>query len=58
MTEEEMEAAAIAAANNFGPAEQMWIPDPDTGVYVFVDMKKPSDEALVVLQKIYGKRNG
>lgn len=52
--ERRIEKAAIQSAQNMGAAEKMWIPDPDTGEMVFVDLKNPSDQAILVLEKIYG----
>ena len=48
-----IEEAALKSAANFGAAEKMWIPDPDSGEMVFIDMDKPSDEALILLRKLY-----
>ena len=51
-TQEEMEAAALKAIENFGAPEVLYIPDPDTGEMVLVDIHNPSEEAIEVLYKI------
>jgi hypothetical protein len=51
-----IEEAAIKSAENMGPAEKLWIPDPETGEQVFVDMKNPSAEAMVLLEKLFGEK--
>lgn len=52
LTQEEIEEAAIKSALNHGAFERGWIPDPDTGEYVYVDLKNPSAEAIEVMGKI------
>lgn len=53
LTDEEIEDLAIKSALNHGAPESMAIPDPDTGEYVWVEMRNPSPEAIAVLKKIY-----
>lgn len=51
-----IEEAAIKSAANHGTPEKMWIPDPDTGKTIYVDMKNPSHEAMVLLEKMFGDK--
>jgi hypothetical protein len=53
---EDLEEVAIRAALNHGAPESMWIPDPDTGEMIYVKMRDPSDEAVALLKKIYGRK--
>ena len=52
MAEEELEALVLKSQASFGLPESLHIVDPDTGDYVFVDTKNPSDEAVEVLTKL------
>lgn len=51
-----IEEAAIKSAENFGTPEELWVEDPDTGETVYINMKKPSDEAVVLLNKLFGSK--
>ena len=54
MTEEEVEAAALESMANMGSPRQFWLPHPKTGVIIHIDLDKPTDEAVEVLQLLYG----
>ena len=52
-----IEEAALKSVANFGAPDKLWIPDPDTGEMIFIDMKNPSEEAMVLLHKLFGDKN-
>jgi hypothetical protein len=47
-----IEEASLQSAANFGIPEAMYMPDPDTGEYVFIDFANPTPEAKECLRKI------
>jgi len=51
-----VEEAALKSAANMGASDKLWIPDPNTGELIFIDMKNPSDEAMVLLDKLFGEK--
>lgn len=51
--ERRMEKAAMKSAENMGAAEEMYIPDPVTGVMVYVNIKNPSEEAVELLRRLF-----
>jgi hypothetical protein len=50
-----IEEAAIRSAANHGMPEEMWVPDPDTGETVYINVKNPSDKAVKLLDKLFWK---
>ena len=47
-----VEEATQQCLDNFGTPETMYVPDPDTGEYVFIDFLDPTPEAKECLRKI------
>jgi hypothetical protein len=52
--EEKLEELSRISQGNMGSPDVLYIPDPDTGYMVEVNVNNPSAEAIEVLKKVLG----